>query len=833
MFHRAWRRLWATPVFTIFSIASLALSIGVTTAIYSVVAFITNRQSTVPNADQIAVVMATDPYRSRPGWRAALSREDFSDLAAASPRPLEIAASAPFSQTLVDDSVSEIVIGEAVTGNYFQKFGATPVLGRLIQWADDGAPARVAVISHRLWRARFGARTDAVGRVVRLAGQPFEIVGVAPEGFSGLTDQAQAFTSIWVPLGSTSMFPNSAAPRTPPDRRRRQLTMIVPVPPEGLAGVSAEMAAISGRLDAAYPLTYQLAEQGQPIPRPRAWSALAFSDVLQETASASVRAVAVVMVVVGLVLVVACTNLANLVLARGAARRHEIAVRRALGASRWSLVRDQLAETGLLAVLGGIGAFIVMRLLLYAFSARPLPVAQSYVLQLDPRIDAMTLVITAASLLGALLVFGLGPALQLTRVSVRSALATDGGSSGQPRWSTRRGLISLQVAISLAFFLISAFTIRIVVAERSRPSGIDIDHLAVGMLSLHLPPWDGDHVRQLVERLTNADASSEGLESVAVSSGMPFGTTYTPIASVTSTDKPFLPGRETYVSAPLLAASPSIFKTLAVPIVRGRAFDVRDTAATAPVVVVSERTARQVFGTAEAVGRELLLRNGINMSDATSVKSLSIIGVAADTDAQQRDSREIGVVYVPLSQHYEPTLVLVGRTPGDPADAVAKLQALARRVDPNLVLDRPGPAAFVLTGAYVLLDTVSDVAGGLAVLAMVLAMAGLFGVLSHLVAGRTREMGVRLALGAEPARLRRLILRDGLSPVTGGVVMGLLIGLLVRQGLSAAYNTPLSTSDAIVFALAPLPILVSAIIACYWPARRASLVDPNVALREL
>jgi predicted permease len=833
MFRRAWRRLRATPVFTIFSVASLALSIGVTTAIYSLVAFITNRQSNVPNADRIAVVMATDPYRSRPGWRAALSREDLSDLAAASRRPLEIAASAPFSQTLVDDAVSEIVYGEAVTGNYFQKFDATPVQGRLIQWADDGAPGRVVVISHRLWRSRYGARPDAVGRVVRLAGQPFEIVGVAPEGFSGLNDQAQASTSIWVPLGSASMFPSSAAPRTPPDRRRRQLTMIVPVPAEGLAGLSAEMAAISERLDAAYPLAYRLAEQGQPIPRPRAWSLLAFSDVLEESASATARAVGVVMVIVGLVLVVACTNLANLVLARGAGRRHELAVRRALGASRWSLIREQLAETSLLAVFGGIGAFIVMRLLLYAFSATPLPVAQSYVLQLDPRVDAMTLVISAVSLLGALLVFGVGPAMQLTRVSVRSALASDGGSSGQPRWSTRRGLISLQVAISLAFFLISAFTIRIVVAERSRPSGIDIDHLAVGVLSLHLPPWDGAHVRQLVERLTNADVSIEGLESVAVSSGMPFGTTYTPIASVTSTDKPFLPGRDTYVSAPLLAASASIFRTLAVPIVRGRGFDGRDTAATAPVVVISERTARQVFGSTEVVGRELLMRNGINMADATSVKALSIIGVAADTDAHQRDSREVGVVYVPLSQHYEPTLMMVGRTAGDPADAVPKLQALVRRVDPDLVLDRPGPATLVLTGAYVLLHTVSDVAGGLAVLAMVLSMAGLFGVLSHLVAGRTREMGVRLALGAEPSRLRWLVLRDGLSPVAGGVAVGLLIGLLVRQGLSAAYNTPLSTADAIVFALAPLPILMSGIVACYWPARRASRVDPNVALREL
>jgi hypothetical protein len=444
----------------------------------------------------------------------------------------------------------------------------------------------------------------------------------------------------------------------------------------------------------------------------------------------------------------------------------------------------------------------------------------------------MTMVISAVSLLGALVVFGVGPALQLTRVSVQSALTKEGGSAGQ-RWSTRRGLISLQVAISLAFFLISAFTIRIVVAERSRPSGIDIDRLAVGMLSLHLPPWDGTHVRELAERLTNVDASSEGLESVAVSSGMPFGTTYTPIASVTSTDKPFLPGKDKYVSAPLLAASPSIFRTLAVPIVHGRGFNARDTAASAPVVVVSERTARQVFGSADVVGKELLLRNGINMSDATSQKLLQIIGVAADTDAQQRDSRETGVIYLPLSQHYEPTLVLIGRTAGDPADALPRLQALARRVDPDLVLDRLGPASLVLTGAYVLLDTVSDVAAGLAVLAMVLAMAGLFGVLSHLVAGRTREMGVRLALGAEPARLRWLVLRDGLAPVAGGLAMGLLIGLLVRQGLSAAYNSPLSTADVIVFVVAPLPILISAIVACYWPARRASRVDPNVALREL
>ena len=833
MLRRAWRRLWATPVFTIFSVASLALGIGVTTAIYSVVAFMTNRQAAVPNSERVAVVMATDPYRSRPGWRAALSRQDFEDLKAASQRPLEIAVSAPFSQALVYGDVSEIVYGEAVSGNYFDRFGLSPAQGRLIQRADDGAPNRVAVIGHRLWRTRFNSDPLIVGRVVRLGGQPFEIIGVAPERFAGLHDQAQLMTSLWVPLGSTSMFPSSAAARTPADRRRRQFTVLLPVPPEGLERVSAEVAAIGAHLDAAHPLTYQLTEQGAPIARPRAWTPLPFSDVLDESARSGGRAVALVMVVVGLVIVVACTNLANLVLARGASRRHEIAVRRALGASRSSLVWDQLAETGLLALLGGAGAFIVMRAAMYWFSAVPLPISQSVVLQLDPQIDTTTLALAAVFLAGALLVFGVGPALQLTRVSVRPALASDGGGAGHTRWRTRRGLISLQVAISLAFFLISAFAMRIVLAERSRPSGIDLERLAVGVLSLHLPPWDALHVRDLVDRLSTLDPSNEGLESVAVSTGMPFGTPYTPMASVTSSDKPFLPGRSGYTLSPLLAASPSIFRTLGVPLVRGRGFDGRDNAATVPVVVVSEHTARQVFGTTDVVGRELLLRNAINMSDVTSVKTLQIIGVAADTDTQRRDSRDVGTVYLPLSQHQEPTLLLVGRTAGDAAAAVPRLQALARRLNPDLVLDRPGPATLVLTGAYVLLDSVSNIAAGLAVLAMVLAMAGLFGVLSHVVSGRTREMGVRLALGAEPSRLRRLVLGDGLAPVFGGVLVGLLIGVLVRQALSAVYSSPMSASDFLLFAISPVPILISAVVACYWPARRASRVDPNVALREL
>jgi predicted lysophospholipase L1 biosynthesis ABC-type transport system permease subunit len=221
------------------------------------------------------------------------------------------------------------------------------------------------------------------------------------------------------------------------------------------------------------------------------------------------------------------------------------------------------------------------------------------------------------------------------------------------------------------------------------------------------------------------------------------------------------------------------------------------------------------------------------MTDQGAINTVTVIGIAADTDTQHRYSRHAGAVYVPLAQHYEPTLAIVGRSAGDPAEVVAALKALARRADPDLVVDRTATAAMTMTGAYVLMGVVSRAAGGLALLALVLAMAGLFGVLSHLVARRTREMGLRMALGAEPARIRRLIIGDGLRPVLAGIGLGWAVGLLVRFLLRAAYANPLSGSDLLVFALAPLPIVAAALIACYWPARRASRVDPNVALREL
>jgi predicted permease len=830
MLRRAWRRLSAAPLFTLFAVVSLSVGIGVTTAVYAVILSITRLGLEVPAPDRVALLVGTGASDGRPTFHSLVSRADFEDLRVAVRAP--IAASAGFYQT-VGDAASELAVGEAVTGRYFAVLGLAPHLGRLLQPADDASP-RVVVINYRFWRTRFTADPDVVGRTLRVGGEPFAIVGVAPPEFGGLSDRLLAVTDLWVPLTATSMFPSTAAPPADPaDRRRRQLSVILAIDAgASIDALSAEFGAIGARLDAAWPIEVQYGE-GRPQPQARSWSVRSVEAVVTAADRQLSLGAGVVMVIVGLVLVVACTNLANLVLARGASRLHELAVRRALGASRTRLVVEQLAESSLLAVLGAAGAIAVARVLIVWFTSARLPISEAIVVQLAPELNAASMALAAFALIAALIVFGLVPAIQMSRASLRPALATEGGSTGQLHWKTRRGLIAAQVAISVTFILIAAFAVRVVMHDDLRPSGIDLERLAVGRLHFGLPPWDEARARRAVERLVPLAAADPAFERVAVASALPFGLPGSPIAALSTTDRPFVSGRDPAASAPLIASTPSIFQTLGVPITDGRAFDERDTAGNVPVAVLSARVARQIFGTTDVVGREVLFGNYRNMADAATVKVLSVIGVASDTDVYRRHSRASGVIYVPLTQHYEPGLLLIARATRDPADLAGPMRALARQADPLLVPDRAGPAEAMVSGASVLLGVVARVAGGLALVALGLSMVGLFGVLSHVVSRRTREMGLRLALGAQPSQIRRLVIGDGLRPVARGLVTGLLIGAGVRTLLGTQAGSPWALADLVVFAAAPVPILIAAVLACVWPARRAARVHPNVALRDL
>lgn len=835
MIRRAWRRLLATPVFTIFAVLSLALGVGVTTAIYAVVIPLTRTGLDVPNADRVGVVVGASSFGdARSIWQSVMSRSDFDDVSRAVPDVAEGAASAPFVQSLVTDSSTDNVIGEAVTGRYFPMLGVMQQLGRLVQPADDTRPSRVLVLGHQFWRTRFGADEAVIGRTVRLGGQPFEIVGVAGEGFSGLNYQLQSPTAVFVPLTSTRMFPNSFASGDLTDRRRRQLTLLFELKtPADASRLAAVMSAVGTRLDEAHPLDFRRGDASASVIRPRNWSVSTLSAIDDRFGAALSRGRLIIMAIVGLVLVVACTNLANLVLARGSSRRHELAVRRALGASRTRLILEELTESCVLALMGGVGAVLVARVLMNAFGAVSLPVSEALVVQLAPAANAGTWILAGVSLVGSLVVFGIAPAVQLTRTELRSTLATKAGSTGELKWRTKRVLISLQVMISLAFFLIAAFAVRIALFEHARPSGVDVERLAAGSFNFRLPPWTDVTAREAIDRVLAVAAAEPAIEHAAVSSGMPFGTPFTPSAAMTLPEKPFMTGRSDYPDALLMAATPGIFRTLGVEIVKGRGFDATDVAGAADVVVLSEMAARHAFGSTDVLGRELHLRHSSNAAEPEKVSVTRVIGIASDTDTVQRLTRRTGVVYRPLAQHYEPWLMLIARTQGEPADLVPQLRTVVKRASPDLALDRPGPATLLVNGPFVLVDVISRAAGGLAILAMALAMAGLFGVMSHLVSRRTREMGVRLALGARPGQIRKLVIGDGLAPVGGGLAMGLVIGFLVRWMMRIAYNAPLTLTDALVFALAPLPIVAAAVVACYWPAERASRVQPNEALRDL
>jgi ABC-type antimicrobial peptide transport system permease subunit len=337
--------------------------------------------------------------------------------------------SARFSQSLVTPALSEMVTGEAVSGNYFTALGLSPFQGRLVQLSDDAAPALVAVISHQFWQSRLGADPAALGSTLRIGGKPFEVIGIAPPGFTGLVDRIQSYTAVWVPLGATTMFPSTAAPPDDPQERRRlQLSVFVPAPdPAHSKSLSQEVAAVGARLDTAYPIELQYTPDSARQKVARGWSIRSAAEINDEGDRTMGRTRTAVMAIVGLVLVVACTNLANLVLARASSRQHELAVRGALGASRVRLILDELAETGLLAALGAIGAFIVARTLIIWFSSASIPISQATVVQIEPQVDFSTAAVAAMSVIASLVVFGLLPAIQVTRTRyARNSPATAG-----------------------------------------------------------------------------------------------------------------------------------------------------------------------------------------------------------------------------------------------------------------------------------------------------------------------------------------------------------------------------------------------------------------------
>jgi predicted permease len=822
------RRLAATPLFAVFAVLSLAIGVGATTAVYALVYDAVFPAGGMRDLDRLFYVTAMTPSgRSNFSW--AIARGDFEELRASAATVADLAAWTGASRPYIDGAVAEVFSAEAVTSNAFAVAGVPIVSGRALQPSDDTPTGAFAmVLSHDFWQRKLGGATDVVGRAVRFGGQPFQIVGVADSAFKGfgVPHIGGGTQRGWIPLSALAvLYASSPAAARLDNHDDESLSVFGRLRPEAsMAGVNAAVAVSGQRLDIAFPIRNgRGAVGGEGTLRPRRWSAMAVSDAL--AAQYSRGSVVALVVLIGLVIVVACTNLANLMLARGSIRQHEFAVRRALGASRWRLVREQSIESILLAAGGGILAIVVARLLLYAMAGQ-VPPGFDFLIPLD--LPSGVLGALASTVFLTLLVFGLWPALQTTRPDTRGALAA---GSGTVRWRTKRSLITLQVGVSAVFLFIAALCVESVVSDRKADPGIDIDHLALATVNFELNRQDEARARVSMDRMLDLARRESSIEVAAIASSMPFekGTLQ---ASLSTTEKPFTTsndGVNTYV----VAATPEIFRTLNVSLLKGRLFDAHDDATAGRVVVMSVQAARSVFGTADVVQRQVLLRFYQEMGQTSDVAMLTVVGTLQDTDAGFLGNRRTGLIYLPLAQQYEPNVWLVGRTSADSRTVSDTLRTIIRQADPDLAVSLSGSGAYLLGWRYVQVRVLASIAGALGVFALLLSMAGLYGVLSHIVARRKRELGLRLALGATSDRLLRMVLADGVRPVVAGLAIGLIGGTIGRGVFRAVVAGPISIVDPVALALVPIPLLVAALIACYLPARRAARVDPNVALRDL
>lgn len=815
------RRLRQAPVYAVFAIVSIGIGAGMTTAVFAVVQEVFSPDSGIRDADDVVLVANQIPRM--PQWDRAMSAADFEDFRRGQTSFSAVVAGAKFSQALTLPIGTQLVSGESVTEGYFQTLGIEAELGRVLHPADGQPDApSVMVLSHQLWRRAYASDPAVIGQVVRFGGLPFEIVGVAAQGYRGLNARMPRMTGVWISTSAQARMSVYGASSGPLARNNRTMTVAGRLRPEvPSARANAEAATISAALDESFPITDRGWDGTKPIrvPARRQWLALPVENVV----AMPVIPQAIILAIVGLVLLVACTNLANLSLARGASREAELAVRLALGASRGRIIRELSAESVVVGA-GGLVLAVLVSTVLMSLGTIELPVFNGQNAAVDPQLSWPALAAAAIAVGLSLLVCGGWPAWRLSRADMRSAMS-QGGAAASPAWRTERMLIRVQMVVSVALFCGAAAFITVLVGQARLDPGVDLERMTVARSAFRLHMWDEARSRQAIDAISAMAPARFGFRAVALSSSMPFGMnldTYAHVAPASA------PASESIMV--MMASTPQIFDALGVPMAAGRTFDHRDTAGTTPVVVISESAASALFGSTAVLGREVTLRGGTNALDSTRIETRTVIGVSKDTDVGSLTTRGEGLVFVPLSQRYEPPNFVVGRAD---TEATGDLRGLIRAADPDVAVDAVGAGLTMMGGAWVGARVLAGAALVMGAITLVLTMAGLFGVLSALVTRRSREIAIRKAMGAGDGVIRRMILRDGARPVASGTVIGLALGALGGLLIQASFPSSAPPMSLVAAALVLVTVVPATLAACYLPARRAMRVDPNVTLKDV
>jgi putative ABC transport system permease protein len=802
----SFRMLAKNPVFTAAAVLTLALGIGLNVATFSAVDAILLKP--LPGAREPDRLVQL--YRSWPGMEyGSNSIPHYQDVRDRSGDVFESVAAWYFStMSLAADDQSERTMGLLVSANYFQTYGATPVLGRaFIPGEEDRGPGAhpVAILGHSFWQARFGGDASVVGRTLNLNGQPFEVVGVAPPDFR--SPMVLADVPLYVPL----MMQMQIDPgRNYIEARGSNMMNVEARLRDGITLARAEegMKAILAQLAEEYPDSYDDQVALKVVPQNEA-------GIHPTMRGAQVGMSAVMMAVVSLLLLIACVNVANLFLARARERRREMGIRLSLGAGRRRIIQQLLTESLVFSALAGAAglglASVAVRLLV---NFKPPIDGPWYIsVQIDDRVLLFTLLVSLA----AAVLFGLAPALQATRPDTVAAVKGDSGGSGS-RSRTVSALVVVQMALSILLLISSGLFLRSLQgATKIDPGFDDPAHLVMASIDPGLQGYDRARSELFLDRLMEGVEALPEVRSAAMGGWLPLG--------LDNSDRGIaIPGYEfaegERQSINYAVVTERYLETLGVSVLEGRTFTRQDDAAGPPVIIVNKRFAEHFWPGQSALGRIV----------QTAGRERQVIGVVESGKYRSLGEAPTDFMFLPHRELFSTEMYLVARTLDDPSSVLRRIQEIVRTADPLMPVSdlrtMENHMAFALTPARI----GGSVLGIFGLLGLALAAVGVYGVMAYSVAQRARELGIRVALGADRKSVLRLVLGEGMRLTAIGAGLGLLAAAGAAQALKGMLYD-VNPLDPVAFTLVPAVLVGVAALAVYVPARRAARVDPIRALK--
>jgi predicted permease len=809
------RILVKKPGFTAVAVISLALGIGANTAIFTVINAVFLHPLAIEDPSRVVEMFTRDTKTVQSGnfTLTPTSFQNFEDYRDQNSVFSGLAGYFGFGLQWTRNGDTQPLPAFMTSANYFDVLGIKPFRGRLFRSDEDRTMGgdTVAVISHSLWTREFGSDPNVIGQTLTFSGMPFTVIGVTPPGFKGTFSLAGP-DRVWVPLSMREQILTGQTRQLITNRRFRWVNMAGRLKPGvSMRQADAAMKTIASALEKEYPT----ANDGRTL------------DMALESDAALgingrgqlVLAGGVMMGVVGLVLLIACVNLANLLLAQSASREKEMSIRAAMGAGRGRIVRQLLTEAVLLAILGGAAGMIVAywgRTALWSFRP-PFLGNASIDLSFEPRV----LLFTASMSILTGLLFGLAPAIRASHINLNEMLKAGGrsGSSSGASSRLRSLLVMSEIGLATVALIGAGLFVRSMQAVEHLDLGFDSAHIGLFFLNPGQQRYDPARGQQFYTDAMAKARAVPGVESVTVASAVPLG------GGLLLTVFPEGEAQNPNYRGSLVTfndIAPGYFETMRIPFRGGRDLTDFDGDQSKAVAVVNEALARQLWPGQDALNKRFTI-----VQQTTPIEVIGVVATAVITAVGEDPTP---MIYRPLRQEYAPAVALLMRTKGNPEPLVGAVRDQVQTLDRSMPLRGVGTVQQSIEaglwaprmGAALL-----SIFGGLA---LVLAMIGVYGVMSYTVMQRTPELGVRMALGAQANDVLMLVLRQGLMLAAGGAVMGVVAALLLGRVVSALLFG-VNGRDPLTLALVSLALTLVALVACYIPARRAARVDPLVALR--